>query len=268
MSDHRNNFKKRKEAYKEVGIVDQNKRHPSSSTAMTDGNLKKRRGGKKSNINNCKKMKYNPTSQGCHDGSCAQVFVGMVLAVSNFNSSAEKEEGREKMLEDGPEDDTQHYSYKIMVQQLKAAGATVSSQVHKRVHALITSSLKNYNNDENDRSIVTTVSTTVLTQRVRKALKLNVSIVDFSWVRDSLKEGRKLDMEPYLLNSKAAAIIADNTTTISDKGDVKKMKRRKIPSVKEKFVEICNNNVSLGCCCACHDSEDAVYDCPWCVSCR
>jgi hypothetical protein len=234
---------------------------------MTDGNLKRRREGKKANVS-YKRKKNKPTNQGCNDGSCKLVFDGMVLAVSNFNSSAEKDGGREKMMKCRPEDDTPQYSYKSMVQQLKTAGATVSSQVHKRIYALITSSLKNYSNDENDRNKVTAASTAVPTQRVRKAIKLNVPIVDVSWVRDSLKEGRQLEMEPYVLNDKAAAIIADKTTTISDEGDVKTMERRNVSSVKEKFVEICNNNVSLGCCCACHDSENAIYDCPWCVSCR
>jgi hypothetical protein len=269
--------------YKVVKAVIHKKRRHWSSTITTttttndDDILSKEKRGKVGVIMGHKNDEYPVIHKKWKNGLCNQVFDGMVLAVSNFNSSPENEEARGvKTIVAPAVDNDEQYSYKGMAQQLRAAGATVSSQVHKRIHALIASNVKSYTYPENDIDNTKAMSSTPLfTQRIRKALKLNIPIADFSWVEDSMKEGRILDMKPYLFNISKAATMGIRITAIRDKAYKKEPESSQQDSTeKDKSVGSTtinnenNNYVSLGCCCACHDSENAVYDCPWCVSCR
>ena len=166
------------------------------------------------------------------------VLNGLVLAVSSnhMNSSVK---------------DSQHdNSYKTIVQELKEAGATISSQVHKRVHALV---IPSSNKQDTEPA----------TQRVRKAVKFNLNIVHVSWVRDSVQQGKRLPIEPYLLN-KNKALNDSNNNSNNNNGALKGEAQKTVNAQKIK-----EESISLGCCCACHDMSDiaAATDCPWCVDC-
>jgi hypothetical protein len=279
--DNNKHGKDYKNDYKVVkAVIRKKRRHSSLAITTTATNttttnneiLRREKTGKVGVIMGHKNDEYPAIHEERKNCSCKQVFDGMVLAVSNFNSSPDNEEARGVKSIDSDE----QYSYKGMAQQLRAAGATVSSQVHKRIHALIASNVKSYTYPENDIDNITAMSTTPLfTQRIRKALKLNIPIADVSWVENSMKEGRILDMKPYLFNNGKAATMGTNITAIRDKAYKNEPENSQQDSTKkDKSVGSTNTNnkynnyVSLGCCCACHDSENAVYNCPWCESCR
>jgi len=179
--------------------------------------------------------------QSCNDCNSSEqnkkhnVLNGLILAVSSNHLSS-------------PVKDAQHdNSYKTIVQELKEAGATISSQVHKRVHALVISSSNKQDTEP-------------ATQRVRKAVKFNLNIVHVSWIRDSVQQGKRLPIEPYLWNTNAPSDSVSNNNNYKLKGE---------PQNTAKAQMIKEESISLGCCCACHDISDiaATTDCPWCVAC-
>lgn len=195
----------------------------------------------------------------------SKILNGLVLSVSNLDKSHATTSG--------------NYSYNAIAQELKAAGATVSSQVHKRVHALVCHTAIRPNTMESSAATTTTTTTTTaaaVTQRVRKALKRHIDIVHVAWVRDSVAQRKRLDMQPYVLNQAAAAAVAryeqtqkeQKETHDSDAKDESDDDDNGDGLVEDSYHIITGwtEPVPLDCCCVCHENGDD--DCMWCRSCN
>lgn len=157
---------------------------------------------------------------------------GLTLAVSTLD-------GGEKHVD-------AESSYSSVSAECTTAGATVTGQVHKRVYAVIC-----------NRSAVEQS-----TQRVRKALKRKIPLVDVSWVRHCVSAGVRVGHKEFLLNELGLQVA--NSKKIADgegEGNLTEGGSR---------VDWDPNNgwsepAVLGCCCVCHENGDR--DCPWCAEC-
>jgi hypothetical protein len=144
-------------------------------------------------------------------------------------------------------------SFKEVSQICRDLGADVSNQISKRVHVLI----------------CTPSAVEHATQRVRKAFKKNIPLVDSAWLKKCQVEGARVDIEPYRLEKEATASI-DNYSKALEKSDDKK-RSRSTDIDKEEDEELPDRGWSepadLGCCCVCHE-QGTTDDCEWCVDCK
>jgi len=147
-------------------------------------------------------------------------------------------------LESANKDNTD--TYKSLSEECIKAGAAISSQVHKKVQAVI----------------CTHNAVEYLTQRVRKGLKKDIPILDISWVRDSVSRGRRRDMnkDKYNLSAFASDVFQDRQENqLKETSTLHKNETNNdtstIPSTEE-----------MQCYCICHDT--GVTDCEWCVDCN
>lgn len=170
------------------------------------------------------------------------IFNGLILAISTLESKVVNATTKEE------EDTIETYSnYKTLSSIIKSNGATISPQVHKRVHYLV----------------CTQQAVNNLTQRVRQALKRNVDIVDVDWIKQCVENGSRADADEYLRND-----VARELMTVKE---------------KEKQAFVTNNGgyesdapdenaagwsepIQLDCCCVCHENGDD--NCPWCTDCN
>ena len=168
------------------------------------------------------------------------ILNGLTLAVTTLDK---KREGNSSAAQ---------LSWKNTIDKCKQNGASITSQVHKRVHALIVSDAAVQN----------------ATQRVRKALKLGTPIVDIGWIEACIKDGNRVDWAEYLRNDEAKKAA-----------DTKKKASAFVTSgaegcdVKFDSSNDCNDDanavsgwseaVELDCCCVCHENGD--LECPWCT---
>ena len=159
---------------------------------------------------------------------------GITIAISTLNTGTQHEKKED--------------SYKYIVNECKAAGACVSGQVGKKVFAVVC-----------NRSAVLQC-----TQRVRKAVKKNVMLVDIEWVRQSVIHGKRLDCDDYLLDDLAnEAVLSrkdDTPTTAGSGNDVIDI----VEDVNAIPASAWSEPVSYGCCCVCHENGDK--NCKWCNS--
>jgi hypothetical protein len=143
--------------------------------------------------------------------------------------------------------------YSQLIELCKKCGAKTTGQVHKRVDAVIAaqSAVKGG------------------TQRVRKAWKKGIPVVDPSWIRECLNQGKALEMGPYtqgpLKVDSAARKKAPSSKSGDPKGGDKSGKDGE--SVLEKEDEGLSVTIDLGCCCLCHDTTSGRTDCAWCIDC-
>lgn len=135
-------------------------------------------------------------------------------------------------------------SYKTVYEECRHAGAIVVRQVHRRVDALICSQSAVLN----------------CTQRVRKALKFGIAIVDVAWIRNCLKMKQLLEFAPFSLND-----LAENAATLRICAANSREEKNHVPCV-DTVTKFTNGTTDLGCCCVCHDfGKD---DCEWCHTCH
>lgn len=185
---------------------------------------------------------------------------GLVVAVStqekkNINHDANSKDENSDETANNDDDvlsiDGSKMSYREVCSLCERLGASTSSQVHKRVVAVIC----------NKSAILQ------CTQRVRKALKRHIMLIDVKWLLACEKEGSQVDYESYLLTDLAKDVVA-NRKRIEDE------KAQSGPDTgvdvqDESDEEILNNTsigwsepVALDCCCVCHDDDRD--DCKWC----
>jgi hypothetical protein len=127
----------------------------------------------------------------------------------------------------------------------KEAGAKPSNQVHKKTFCLVAS-----------ESAVAGE-----TQRVRKAWKKGIPVVDVAWVRKCVEDACLLPFGEFLVGaSKRKTKVGKGVVTKSAPKD-------RDTSVKDDPLREAgwSKSVDLGCCCSCH--ETGVTDCEWCVEC-
>jgi hypothetical protein len=144
-------------------------------------------------------------------------------------------------------------SYKAIANRCKKLGADVTSQVHKRVMGLI----------------CTKTSVMNATQRVRKAIKNHIPLVDVTWLRDCETQCQAVDVDDakYRLDelAKEAAAIRKDGENLSASGGTKVKSSAELETDGSEVDPSAgwSEPVSLGCCCVCHENGDD--QCPWCV---
>lgn len=141
-------------------------------------------------------------------------------------------------------------SYKSVVEACQQAGATVTGQVHGRVTCLLCS-----------RSAVRNG-----TQRVRKALKKNISLVDIAWVHQCQSAGKRVDHEPYRLDELGKEMLKARTNKSKPLETMASNdSKAELDHVEDLLEQAWSEPVGLGCCCVCHENGDD--KCPWCTEC-
>ena len=180
----------------------------------------------------------------------AQPLKGMILSVSTLkdgivtssknSTTSTRDDNNDDDDAVRPESSTSSGGYQDVCQMCHELGAQVTNQVSKRVHMLL----------------CTTSAVEKSTQRVRKAFKRKIPIVDVAWLEACQTKGRLVDMKPFCLDMQAKAAIDIREKNLDDDG--------------EPHVEASTNpnagwteGVSFGCSCICHENGSE-KDCPWC----
>lgn len=171
--------------------------------------------------------------------SCnGSIFNGLIVAISALESKHDKTNEVTTVNDTG--DDT-YQNYKTLKQLLQALGATISPQVHKRVHYLIST----------DSAIQN------LTQRVRQAAKRKVDVVDVAWVKDCREKGTRIKVDNYLCNDLVECLVAEKEKR--DRGSMKLCTSSDVGPDDLGW----SSPIELDCCCVCHENGDD--ECPWCI---
>lgn len=166
----------------------------------------------------------------------AKYLNGLTLAVSTQESSSTSKDTSNALLS----------SYKDVSSLIQSLGGIVTAQVHNRVFGVIC----------NRSSVIQN------TQRVRKAIKKGLALIDIEWLHVCKKQKKRVDHTPYLLNDFSKEEKERNKHT-------KCLNQQDVfsdPTEEELF--LMNNDVGwsepvdLDCCCVCHD--DNRDDCKWC----
>lgn len=229
--------------------------HPSTTTGSEASNKPAR--------NKRRKRKHSANATQHDTKPSSSLFNGIILAISTLESrNATNEDDDNKAdasaKESTAQEDDPYKNYKTLTNLLKSHNATLSPQVHKRVHYIIStpSAIQN------------------LTQRVRQALKRNVDIVHVDWVKACIERGERVDVSEYLCNDVAKKLMVE-------KEDVKKGETagskdeetgggRKGGGYESDIPEEDNagwsSPIQLDCCCVCHENGD--LECPWCLDCN
>lgn len=194
---------------------------------------RKRTSGEKSN----KRSRRAPNSLSSATPNNVKYLNGLTLAVSTQESTSLPNDASNTSLS----------SYKDVSALIQSLGGIVTAQVHNRVFGVIC----------NRSSVVQN------TQRVRKAVKKGLGLIDVEWLHACQMEKKRVDHIPYLLND------FFKTTESERNKDLKNTKQHVAfsdPTEEELF--LMNNDVGwskpvdLDCCCVCHD--DNRDDCKWC----
>ena len=172
------------------------------------------------------------------------IFNGLTLAISTLESKTNTQS----------DSDEYYTNFKTVSSLLKANGATISPQVHKRVHYLI----------------CTEQAVNHLTQRVRQALKRNVDVVNVKWVKLCIENGGRVDVEEYLLNGLATELMNVKTAETKEANKPNSF----VGALEDGYEsDIPGENamgwsepIALDCCCVCHENGDE--NCPWCTDCN
>ena len=162
-----------------------------------------------------------------------QPLRGLVISVSTLKGgNVSKESGKDAsgiVVDMG---------YNAVCNASKDLGAHVVSQVSKKVQLLV----------------CTRSAAQQATQRVRKAHKKRIPIVDVAWLEECRKLGKKVELEPFLLDKEANKAIKNRQDNLDAETD-----RVKEVDPKTGWTE----PVSFGCSCVCHENG-CEKDCEWC----
>lgn len=188
-----------------------------------------------------------------------KIFNGIILAISTDNKHHNNTSVKSSSNHDHEDNnDDQYDNLKSLKAILQTLGAAISPQVHKRVHYIICTPSAIHN----------------LTQRIRQAIKRNVDIVSAQWVKDCIRDNRRIDVTPYICNEMAREILVEKER------DQKKKNKKNDESgsyhsddndddndiIPEEDNKGWSTPVQLDCCCVCHENGDD--NCPWCSDCN
>ncbi|CAJ1966670.1 unnamed protein product [Cylindrotheca closterium] len=152
---------------------------------------------------------------------------GVVLSISTLNDSKGNTGGE--------------VNYSSAAQLCRDLGAEVLGQVGKRVKYMI----------------CTKSAVEQATQRVRKAHKKGILIVNIDWLEKCKQEKKLLSVENYLMDEEAKVAIESRQKkqdkTANDDGGIE------VPPDDAGWTEA----IALGCCCVCHENRTA-NECQWC----
>lgn len=203
------------------------------------------------------------------DDNNKMIFNGLILALSTDNKvhqSNNNDSGNPSTKScstnttpnnnnNNNNEEDQYETLKSLKSLLQSHGATISPQVHKRVHYLI----------------CTSSAITNLTQRIRQAIKRNVDIVSVDWVRRCIEEDRRVDVTEYICNEKVREIMLEKERDeVKSKGGNKNEGNGASEGYESDIPQDDNNGwsepIQLDCCCVCHENGDD--NCPWCTDCN
>ena len=173
------------------------------------------------------------------------IFNGLVVALSALESKHDPKDEIAAVTAVDEAGGDPYQNYKMLKQLLQSLGATISPQVHKRVHYLISTDSAVQN----------------LTQRVRQANKRNVDVVDIAWVKECREKGRRVKVDDYLCNELVECLVAEKEKR--DRGSKKICTSSDVVQIDGAGW---STPVHLDCCCVCHENGDD--DCPWCTDCN
>ena len=167
---------------------------------------------------------------------------GMVIAVTSAQQPADKIHENQEM------------NYKTIVDLCQTAGATVTSQVHKKVRCVLT----------------TEAALDQATQRIRKAWNKGIPVLRVQWLQECIRINELVSMEGYriLENQVRQDASGDRKRPCVD-GSIKGTLCKALETTstsKQRDKKPSARVLDLGCCCSCHDIDNAA-DCPWCADC-
>jgi len=196
-----------------------------------------------------KRKKIDAPASVKRSGGTENILNGLTLAVTTLDKKREDvSTGTDADSSSHTSNARQQRSLKNTIDRCKQYGASITSQVHRRVHALIVSdaALKN------------------ATQRVRKAIKLGIPIVDIGWVEACIKNGNRVDWADYLRTDEAkeAAESKKKTSLVVLNGEECGV-CFDISADDGNATSGWSEPVELDCCCVCHENGD--LECPWCT---
>ena len=179
-----------------------------------------------------------------------QLFNGLILAISTLES---KQINTTSSTTTTIKDSSSSINNKTLKQTLTSHGATISPQVHKKVHYLIATNSAIQN----------------LTQRVRQAYKRNIDIVNVNWIDECINKNTtkklysRVAVESYICNELVEALINEKerdkkkqkTSDVEDDGNTS--------DIPAEDTNGWSTPISLDCCCVCHENGDD--NCPWCT---
>ena len=256
----------------------------SASTSSSDNQHQKKNKRKRKHTSSSKDKneEEDNTKDTSSLSSCNKIFNGLIIAISTLESKKNNTTTTtattttNNNAKEGNDDDL-YQNYKSLKHHLQNnLGATISPQVHKRVHYLISTKCAIQN----------------LTQRVRQAYKRNVDIVDVAWVKDCIQQKKRVDIvnndndndKKYLCNElvqclmeekerekkeRSAVVISKKSaaTTEEKEGKVSNIDHGNHSDsddvVPEEDNEGWSTPIQLDCCCVCHENGD--LKCPWCT---
>ena len=181
------------------------------------------------------------------------IFLGKIFAISslsmgNDSSSMVSQQRRRRRRQRQHDDDDQNY--KGLLSLCQSGGAKVGSQVHKKVFCVV----------------ATINAIEGKTQRVRKAWKKGIPVVQVEWVRKCLREGRLLPFGDNLVAASSSSPPNKNVmSSIERKGATLETTADDDDADYHIGVSSKETSLDLGCCCVCHETGKA--DCEWCINC-
>jgi hypothetical protein len=150
---------------------------------------------------------------------------------------------------------TCHHTYKSLTNICRALGATVTAQVHAQVHCVIATG---------------EALEPPPTQRVRKAWQRGIPVVTLAWLTECQTERTLLPLTSYLVTA-APSLSAKLRSEHKSAVDLIHDQASCSNTVQENHASalVTERVLDLGCCCACHDDDDAAVptNCEWCVDC-
>ena len=166
---------------------------------------------------------------------------GMIIGISTLQN--DNSDAKDNINDQHSTKNSSEVSYKMVAEACRIAGARISSQIHKKVNVVL----------------CTKNAVDQLTQRVRKAKKKNIPLVDLSWLEKCQQEGRKVDHEPFLLKAPDTAVAEQNASrAIQQNEEALDTNIEHPPDPNAGW----SSPAELGCCCICHEED---WDkCDWC----
>lgn len=218
----------------------------SSSPPPESSSRKKRKRSKKNNLDDGGQdnRSSNPTTH--HHKSkpkkSKSILNGITVSVSTLEVKGESHSDADA-------------SFRAVSDLCVSLGASVSSQVCKRVNLLI----------------CTPSAVENATQRVRKAYKKRIPLVDMQWLHQCQRERQKVEIDDFRLDDKAKAAIESRASRLEE--DASQLETKQNTTKNDDKSEVgeeplpdagWSEPVSLGCCCVCHENGSEA-DCKWCT---
>ena len=224
----------------------------TQAQAPTSENKKRKTALSSPSKTGSKKKRKRSRSNNTTSASKSSILSGIILAVSTLqtNDTTNEKDTQHQRKETTPDTEL---SYRAVTEHCRTAGATVSSQVHKKVKCVL----------------CTPAAVKQATQRVRKAQKKAIPLVDVAWLFACLHQTKRLDFDAYLLDYPEPPKESTGSTSKNKKNDdTNEDGENDVESVDAKDVPDAGwtEAVDVGCCCVCHENGDT--DCPWCTDCN